>query len=47
MEEIVLGLDYKTVRHHLKILLDNKIIIATGGEIWYGVFIISQYGRRR
>jgi len=26
----VLGLDYKTVRHHLKVLLENKIITAAG-----------------
>jgi DNA-binding transcriptional ArsR family regulator len=23
-----LGLDYKTVRHHLKVLMDNKIITS-------------------
>jgi len=26
----VLGLDYKTVRHHLKVLQDNKIITPAG-----------------
>jgi len=36
----VLGLDYKTVRHHLKILLDNKIITATG-ERYGTVYFLS------
>lgn len=31
----VLGLDYKTVRHHIKVLQDNKIITETGKG--YGV----------
>jgi DNA-binding transcriptional ArsR family regulator len=26
----LLGLDYKTVRHHLKVLQDNKVITAAG-----------------
>ena len=36
----LLGLDYKTVRHHLKVLQDNKIITATGDR--YGtVYFLS------
>jgi DNA-binding transcriptional ArsR family regulator len=34
----VLGLDYKTVRHHLKVLQDNKIITAAGdgyGSVYF------------
>ncbi|MDI6886018.1 MAG: winged helix-turn-helix domain-containing protein [archaeon] len=31
----LLGLDYKTVRHHIKVLQDNKIIAETGKG--YGV----------
>lgn len=27
-----LNLDYKTIRHHIKVLLDNKIITATGAK---------------
>lgn len=30
-----LNLDYKTIRHHLEILLDNKLLIAVGSG--YGV----------
>ena len=36
----LLGLDYKTVRHHLKVLQDNKIITAAGDR--YGtVYFLS------
>ncbi|MBN1761519.1 MAG: winged helix-turn-helix transcriptional regulator [Methanomicrobia archaeon] len=34
----VLELDYKTVRHHLKVLLDNKIITVAGdgyGSVYF------------
>ena len=38
----LLGLDYKTVRHHLKVLQDNKVITATGEK--YGtVYFLSSY----
>lgn len=37
----LLGLDYKTVRHHLKVLQDNKIITSAGDR--YGtVYFLSQ-----
>lgn len=35
-----LDLDYKTVRHHLKVLEDNKLLTSSGGK--YGaVFFLS------
>ena len=38
----LLGLDYKTVRHHLKVLQDNKIITSAGDR--YGtVYFLSSY----
>jgi predicted transcriptional regulator len=34
-----LHLDYKTVRHHLKVLADNNVIVASGkdqyGAMWF------------
>ncbi len=35
-----LGLDYKTVRHHLSILMDNKILVQEG-EGYGGVYFLS------
>ena len=36
----LLGLDYKTIRHHLKVLQDNKIITSAGDR--YGtVYFLS------
>lgn len=36
----MLGYDYKTIRHHLEVLLDNKIITQEGGK--YGaVYFLS------
>ncbi|MBU3902068.1 MAG: winged helix-turn-helix domain-containing protein [Candidatus Thermoplasmatota archaeon] len=32
----LLKLDYKTVRHHLKVLLDNNIIVTSGESEKYG-----------
>ncbi len=38
----LLGLDYKTVRHHLKVLQDNKVITSVGEK--YGtVYFLSPY----
>jgi len=38
----LLTLDYKTVRHHLKVLQDNKIITSAGDR--YGtVYFLSPY----
>lgn len=31
-----LGLDYKTVRHHLDVLRDNNVVMATGSDNGYG-----------
>jgi DNA-binding transcriptional ArsR family regulator len=36
----LLDLDYKTVRHHLKVLQDNKVITAAG-EGYGSVYFIS------
>lgn len=33
-----LGLDYKTVRHHLKVLADNQVVVTSGqgyGAMWF------------
>ncbi len=36
----LLDLDYKTVRHHLKVLQDNKVI-TTAGEGYGSVYFLS------
>ncbi|MFZ2071507.1 MAG: winged helix-turn-helix domain-containing protein [Halobacteriota archaeon] len=36
----LVGLDYKTVRHHLKVLQDNKII-TSAGERYGTVYFLS------
>jgi len=41
----VLGLDYKTVRHHLKVLLENKVITETG--VGYGMVYYLSEGMER
>ncbi len=37
----VLDLDYKTVRHHIDVLLDNKII-TTSGEKYGAMYFLSK-----
>lgn len=37
-----LGLDYKTVRHHLKVLQENNVVVATGGG--YGTMYFLSAG---
>jgi DNA-binding transcriptional ArsR family regulator len=37
-----LNLDYKTVRYHIKILEDNKVIKASGGKYGAMYFLSSQ-----
>ncbi|MFQ6136545.1 MAG: winged helix-turn-helix domain-containing protein [Candidatus Hydrothermarchaeales archaeon] len=37
----LLGLDYKTVKHHIKVLMDNNIIIATG-ERYATLYFLSE-----
>ena len=51
-----LGLDYKTVRHHIKVLEDNNIITASGekygtmyflSSLWKKIMnFSSRYGRK-
>lgn len=36
-----LGLDYKTVRHHLKILLENNVVTAQGKEQYGAMYFLS------
>jgi len=37
----VLGLDYKTIRHHLKVLSENNVVTSTGDS--YGtMYFLSQ-----
>lgn len=37
-----LGLDYKTVRHHLKILVDNQIVESGPGEKYGAMYLLSK-----
>lgn len=37
-----LGLDYKTVRHHLKVLMENGIIETNVGEKYGAMFFLSR-----
>lgn len=38
----LLGLDYKTVRHHLKVLMDNKLLSTVGDK--YGTMYFLSPG---
>jgi len=38
-----LELDYKTVRHHLKVLLDNDVITTSGREKYGAMYFLSPY----
>jgi len=38
---IALGLDYTTVRHHLKVLLENHIVV-TEGEAYGRLYFVSE-----
>jgi len=40
---IVLNLDYKTVRHHLKILLENNLITKIGRGDYGAAYGLSEY----
>ena len=31
-----LGLDYKTVRHHIDVLRENDLVMSVGGQVDYG-----------
>jgi DNA-binding transcriptional ArsR family regulator len=37
-----LDLDYKTVRHHLKVLMDNGIIESNAGEKYGAMFFLTR-----
>ncbi|MFQ5887916.1 MAG: winged helix-turn-helix domain-containing protein [Candidatus Hydrothermarchaeales archaeon] len=36
-----LGFDYKTIKHHLELLLDNKLIVSTG-EKYAKLYFLSE-----
>ena len=36
-----LGLDYKTVRHHLKILSENNVVVAQGKDNYGAMYFLS------
>ncbi|MCX6650941.1 MAG: winged helix-turn-helix domain-containing protein [Methanomassiliicoccales archaeon] len=38
---VMLGLDYKTIRHHLKVLVDNRIIESNTGEKYGTMYFLS------
>jgi len=38
----ILGLDYKTVRHHLGVLLENRVIESNEGEKYGTMYFLSR-----
>lgn len=42
----ILKLDYKTVRHHLKVLIDNGIIIVAMSKKYGSVYMLSEEMKR-
>ena len=38
----ILGLDYKTVRHHLSVLLENRVIESNDGEKYGTMYFLSR-----
>jgi len=36
-----LGLDYKTVRHHLKVLKDNGVVVPSGPDQYGAVYLLT------
>jgi DNA-binding transcriptional ArsR family regulator len=38
-----LGLDYKTVRHHLRLLEENGVIVASAHEAYGAVYFLTVY----
>ncbi len=41
-----LGLDYKTVRHHLKVLKKNDIIVTSGNKSYGAMYFLSDLMER-
>jgi DNA-binding transcriptional ArsR family regulator len=39
----ILALDYKTVRHHLKLLEENGVIVASAREAYGAVYFLTVY----
>jgi DNA-binding transcriptional ArsR family regulator len=43
-----LGLDYKTVQHHLRILEEHKVVVSSSPEGTYGaLYVLAQYFERQ
>ena len=38
----ILKLDYKTVRHHLEVLMDNRVIVVTKRRKYGSVYVLSE-----
>jgi DNA-binding transcriptional ArsR family regulator len=36
-----LGLDYKTIRHHLKVLQENQVIMSSGADKYGAVYLLT------
>lgn len=37
-----LDLDYKTVRHHLDVLMDNRVVMSSGKDQYGAVYLLTQ-----
>jgi len=41
-----LGLDYKTIQHHLKILQENNVVITNSAGTYGAMYFLTPYSRR-
>lgn len=41
-----LGLDYKTIQHHLKILVENGVLVASAKDTYGAVYFLTPYFER-